>query len=60
MAISYTTEHKNEHLIITASGEDDSIEDVENYTASIVHLCIERKINRLILDERNLIYTLSV
>lgn len=60
MAIKTEFEVDHDLLIVTASGEDDSLEEVQAYARKIIETAIENNCSKIICDERNLIYLLSV
>jgi hypothetical protein len=60
MAISYQYIIEGNVLKIATSGKDDSLEQVENYAIEVLGLSIQNKCTKILCDERNLDYTLSM
>lgn len=60
MAITYSMSLEPPLLRVTASGIDDSLGEVQAYGAAILQACVESGCTRVLCDERELIYNLSV
>lgn len=59
MAIKYKFNIRGDLLIVTAEGEDESLEDTMNYSTGVVQKAIETNSRKVLCDERNLIYKLN-
>ncbi len=59
MTIKYQSEFREKLLIVTASGRDDTLEQVIEYGCSVIALAVESGATRLLCDERGLEYTLD-
>ena len=59
MGIQYHMTFKGDLLRVTASGNDDNIEEVQEYSAAIIEACIQNNVKKVICDERKLKYELS-
>ena len=60
MAISYQYQIKGETLIVSAFGQDDSLDQVENHSEEILHLALENNCTKILSDERQLKYSISI
>jgi hypothetical protein len=61
MAIQYKMRMLTKDCMhIIASGKDESLDEVKQYTEKIVEFAIENKPKYILSDERNLIYDLSI
>ena len=59
MAINYKFELDKEVLKVKASGIDDDLEDVYNYSRDVLGIAIKNQCKKIFCDERDLQYTLS-
>jgi hypothetical protein len=59
MAIEYQITVEDDLLRVTASGRDDSLEEVQSYGMAVVQAAIENRCSRVVCDETNLVYTLG-
>ena len=59
MAIKYTIIKKDRYLLITASGKDDNLEEVESYGMAVIQAAIENRVTHILCDERQLEYALG-
>jgi hypothetical protein len=59
MAIDFTSEIQNNVLIITSSGEDETLDDVKLYAADIIETGVKSGCSKALIDERNLKYKLG-
>lgn len=59
MTISYDIQVEGDLLYVTASGSDESLEEVQAYGAAVVEACREHSCRRVLADERALDYRLS-
>jgi hypothetical protein len=59
MAITYTISKKDRYLLITASGKDDSLEEVESYGMAVIQAALINKATHVLCDERQLEYALG-
>ena len=60
MPIQFNHEVRDEILLITTHGKDDSLKDVENYARSILALAVKYNCSKLLCDERKLVYSISL
>lgn len=60
MAISFNHKVKNNVLTVFTYGVDESLEDSEKYAYDVFQLCMLNKCDRILCDERELDYSLSV
>ena len=60
MSIQYTKKMENDTLLVTASGRDDSLEDVKQYGQAVVTAAIQNNCLKILCDETNLVYALGV
>lgn len=60
MAITATCEVRDDTLLVKSIGCDDSLDDVINYTNFIAENAIHSNIRKILCDERELEYKLSV
>lgn len=60
MAITYTIVAEGSFLKVHASGEDDSLEEVLAYGKAIIEAALEKRSEKILCDERELKYRLSV
>ena len=56
MSIAYQISVQGNHLLVTASGVDDSFEEVQRYGAAVLEAALANNCLRVICDERDLIY----
>ena len=47
-------------LVITASGRDESLQQVVDYGRAVIQLAVEKEVRRVLCDERNLEYALGM
>ncbi|MGB8248066.1 MAG: hypothetical protein WCE98_08665 [Chlorobium sp.] len=59
MSIRYTTKIDGETLFVTASGSDESIEDVEGYALGVIEACLRSGATRVLCDETGIEYRLG-
>lgn len=59
MSIDYKYKIDQDVLLVVASGNDDSLEEVGNYARNILITALQNECTRVCCDERNLQYTLS-
>lgn len=59
MAIEFTSEIIDDLLVITTSGVDETLQDVQNYAGAIIETGLKSGCEKLLLDEKNLIYKLG-
>lgn len=59
MAINVTFKNKGDILLVTASGKDESLEDVEEYGMKVIEQGILSNCRKILCDEINLEYNLS-
>ncbi|RMG60560.1 MAG: hypothetical protein D6722_20775 [Bacteroidetes bacterium] len=60
MAISYTFQRVKDLLRVKACGADDSLEDTLSYGRAIIQEAIKHNCQRVLCDERELVYRLGV
>jgi len=60
MAIKFETGFWDNVLVVTSEGFDEGFEDARNYSKSVMDKARELKCNKVICDERNLEYRLSM
>jgi hypothetical protein len=60
MAITFDWRLEDEILHIIARGKDESLEEVTAYGEAIVALALEQGCYKLLCDERNLVYRISL
>jgi hypothetical protein len=60
MPIDFHFSVKDKLLLVKASGKDDSLEDVMNYSKAVLSEAVESQCTRILCDERDLEYALSV
>lgn len=60
MAINFTATSEGNLLIINASGFDDNLEEVQQYGMAVIEACSKYNVTRVLCDETNLEYRLSV
>jgi|GEM_PF-5097414 hypothetical protein len=60
MAITYEIYPKKDLLFVVAKGQDDSINDVINYTDSVIQAALKYNLRSILCDETQLIYKLGV
>ena len=58
--ITYQIGVKDDVLHVVTSDFDENLQEVQNYFNEILNHCIENQCSRVLLDERNLQYTLSI
>ena len=59
MAIHFDYSLKGDLLLITTSGKDDNLKEVENYIRSIGALAFQNNCDKVLCDERDLSYSIS-
>lgn len=59
MAITFTTEIINDILVITTTGFDENLNDVQQYASQIIETGVKSGCKKALIDERNLIYKLG-
>lgn len=59
MAIHHTLTFEPDLLLVTASGFDESLADLETYGLAIIHACVEHGVTRVLCDETALEYRLD-
>jgi hypothetical protein len=59
MSITYDIQVEDDLLLVTASGFDDGLEDVQEYGMAVIRSCIENGCTRVLSDEVNLEYRLG-
>lgn len=59
MAINFTITIKDRYLLITASGKDESLEEVESYGMAVIQAAIDNRVTHILCDERQLEYALG-
>jgi hypothetical protein len=59
MTIEYQFEVQGELLRVTASGRDDSLEDVQSYGMAVIRAALENGCTRIVCNETNLVYALG-
>jgi hypothetical protein len=59
MAIAYSFEVENDLLKATASGKDETLEEVMDYGMAIIHAAIVNKCQKVLCDETGLEYSLG-
>ena len=60
MAINYTLSIEDKTLKVVATGKDDNLQDVKNYSQAVIEEAIKHQCNFVFCDERNLEYSLSM
>jgi hypothetical protein len=60
MAITFTYKVENKVLKVFTQGKDDSLQDTKKYGKEVLGLSIKNECNKILCDERNLEYNLSV
>lgn len=60
MAISFKHYSENSTLYVTTTGFDESIEDTQKFITDILTICQSQEIHKVLSDERDLVYNLSV
>jgi hypothetical protein len=60
MAIGAAFDYQDDTLLVTASGSDESLEEVEKYLSSIIEEGHKYKVQNILCDERNLKYELGM
>lgn len=59
MAINYSFSVSGKFLRVTATGKDESLEEVENYGMAIIKAAVSSACTSILCDERKLIYNLG-
>ena len=59
MAIEHTIQVENDILIVTASGQDESLEQTTSYAMAVLEAAVASGCPHVLCDERQLVYTLS-
>ncbi|NTW82673.1 MAG: hypothetical protein HGB36_04810 [Chlorobiaceae bacterium] len=59
MAIKFKTFSEGDILYVTASGVDESLEDVQKYAMGVLEACLESGIKRVLCDETGIDYQLG-
>lgn len=60
MAIKYTIEIQKDLLKVTAKGKDDDMNDAIAYSSAVIQAAIENKSRKVLCDERELEYAISI
>lgn len=60
MAIEYTIENTENYLKVVARGIDDNLSEVLGYSQAVVEAAIKHNSKKILCDEQNLIYNVSV
>lgn len=60
MAIKYQIENQANYLKVVASGRDDSLKEVISYSDAVMSAALEFSCKKILCDERELEYALSV
>ena len=60
MSIQFSIFLEDNLLKVKASGKDDNLEDVLNYTNAIIDAALQNNAHRILCDERDLEYNLSI
>ena len=60
MAINFDHKFVNDYLLVTASGKDESLQQVYEYQKAIVEIAVSNNCKKMLCDERNLIYNISI
>lgn len=60
MAISFEIESRDYFLTVIAKGKDDNLKEVEAYSTSVIEAAIKNKSKKILCDERELEYSLSI
>ena len=59
MAIVYSSEKKNEYLYLVGEGTEDGLKENQQIHRMILDLCREHNRRRVLIDDRNVVYTAS-
>ena len=59
MAINYKMAGENNRLVVTATGFDEDLKEVELYGAAIIKACVEGNYSQVLCNELDLEYRLS-
>ncbi len=59
MAIDYTFEQQDDLLTVKASGKDDNLDQVKEYSMAILGTAISAGCNKVLIDEREFDYSLE-
>jgi hypothetical protein len=59
MAIQFKTKTEGTLLLIETWGDDESLEEVQQYGLAIIQACLETRVTRVLCDERQLEYRLA-
>lgn len=59
MAIQYDAKMQNDVLIVTTSGFDESLEEVQQYGMDVIEVAMRHRATRVLCDERDLEYRLD-
>lgn len=60
MSINFKIENKKDHLLVTSSGKDGGLQEVINYNKAIIDSATKYDLNKILCDERNLTYAISL
>lgn len=60
MTLKWEFKHLADFLYVKTSGKDDSFEDTLSYSDAILAEAVKHKKNKILCDERNVTYNLSV
>jgi hypothetical protein len=60
MAIEYQIENQDTFLHVVAKGQDDSLDEVLAYFGAIVEASLQHESHKILCDEREVAYTISV
>lgn len=60
MAINYTFSIEDKTLKVVATGKDDNLQEVKNYSQAVIDEAIKNECDFVFCDERNLEYSLSM
>ncbi len=59
MAINFLIEVDDDLLRVTASGQDDNLEEVQEYGMAVIEACIEYGVSKVLCNEKELKYSLG-
>lgn len=59
MAITYRLWQEGELLRVKATGTDENLEEVQRYGAALISACVKANCDKILIDERDLVYTLD-
>lgn len=60
MAISFKIESRDQFLTVVTRGKDENLKQVEAYSAAVIEAAIKNKSKKILCDERELEYSISV